>query len=372
MLHAECARALYSASALQYGKPRIGGVLEISDLRRGARRLRIAILHNDDFLESRPHELLARADVEHVAHAVAAALEGHDVALLPVEADLSRLRRRLEEFRPDCAFNLCESLLNDGRLESAVPLVLELMDMPFTGSTADALGRAVEKHELNQLLRARGVPAPAGQLFTSADARCELPFPLMVKPAREDGSIGISARSLVRSEGELRGAVEEVLTVLRQPCLVEQYVDGREFAVSLLGGPEPDVLPLSEIDFSLLPPGAPRLVCYRAKWDLESAECKGTVPRTDPDLPDALRSRIRDAARAAFRIAGLRDYGRVDLRVSADGVPWVIDVNPNCDLSPDAGFARAARAAGIEFPQLVRRLVAMALQRAAPAARQTA
>ena len=330
------------------------------------------MLHNVDYEESRPHEKAARADVEQVPRAVAEALEGHDVELAPVEADLSRLRRRLVEFRPDCAFNLCESLANDARLESAVPLILELMDIPFTGSSADALGRAVEKHSLNQLLRQSGIPAPAGQLMSHPDQRCDLPFPLMVKPCREDGSIGITSRSVVHDPAELRARVSEVVALLRQPCLVEQYVDGREFAASLLGGPEPEVLPLSEMDFSQLPAGAPHVVCYSAKWEAASPECKGTTPRLDPDLPEPLKARLRTVAAAAFRTTGLRDYGRVDLRVSDDGMPWVIDVNPNCDLSPSAGYVRAARAAGIEFPQLVRRLVAMAMSRSEAASRQTA
>ncbi|HUJ28488.1 MAG TPA: D-alanine--D-alanine ligase [Myxococcales bacterium] len=333
----------------------------------------MAVLHNVDFLEARPEERVARAEVENVARAVAASLEGHEVALVPVESDLSRLRARLLDFRPDCAFNLCESLANDGRLESAVPLILELMDIPFTGSPPEALGRAVEKHALNVTLRTHGVPAPPGQLLHGPDDRCELAFPLLVKPSREDGSIGISAKSVVRSQHELRAVVTEITSELRQPCLVEPFIEGREFAVSLLGWPEPEPMPLTEIDFSRLPPGAPHIVCYRAKWELESAECRGTVPRVDPALPDAAKARIRAAALGAFRIAGLRDYGRVDVRLSPDGTPWVIDVNPNCDLSPDAGFARAARAGGIEFPALVRRLLSMAISRSANAhERQTA
>jgi D-alanine-D-alanine ligase len=295
---------------------------------------------------------------------VAAALDGCEVELVPVEADLSKLRARLLELRPDCAFNLCESIANDGRLESAVPLVLELMDVPFTGSPPEALGRAVEKHSLNLLLRKLGIPAPAGQLMHSAAQPCQLPFPLIVKPSREDGSIGISPRSLVHDARSLRAAVDEVISALHQPCLVEQYVEGREFAVSLLGWPEPEALPITEIDFSLLPPGAPRLVCYRAKWEPSSPEFRGTVPRLDAPLPAPLASRIRDVAAGAFRAAGLRDYGRIDIRLSADGVPWVIDVNPNCDLAPDAGFARAARAGGVEYAALVRRLVSLAMVRA--------
>src|SRR5260370_30722243 len=341
-----------------------------TSLRRAEQRgpLRVAVLYNVDFHEAAPAHRAACAEVEGVARAVAAALEGNEVHLVPVEADLSLLRARLVALQPDCAFNLCESIANDGRLESAVPLVLELMEIPYTGSPPETLGRALEKHAVNRLLQQHGIPAPAGRLLTSPDQGCDLPFPLMVKPSREGGALGISSRSVVRDASGLRRAAAEVIAALRQPCLVEPYIDGREFAVSLLGEPRPEVLPLTEIDFSLLPQGAPRLVCYQAKWHEGSPEFIGTVPRVDPALPEPLTARIRGVASAAFRAARLRDYGRIDIRLSSDGIPWVIDVNPNCDLAPDAGFTRAAQAAGIEYPALIRRLVGFAMARALPAA----
>src|SRR5262249_3121730 len=160
---------------------------------------------------------------------------------------------------------------------------------------------------------------------------------------------GIWRTSVAKDAAELGRAVEAVVRTFRQPCLVEQFVDGREFTVALLGHPTPRVLPLSEIDFTGLPPDTPRIVSYEAKWSSGSVEGLGTVPVVHPSVPPAVAARVRRVATEAFRAVGVRDYGRVDVRLSATGVPYVVDVNPNCDLSPNAGMARAAAAVGIDY-----------------------
>lgn len=313
-----------------------------------------------------------------VATAVAAALRsaGYDAHLVPVDGDLSSLRARLAELEPVCAFNLCESLAGDARLESAVPLVLELLGIPFTGSPPEVLSFALRKDRVKQRLEAAGIPTPAGRVMSRGDDPCDLPFPLIVKPVREDGSVGICNESVVHSREELARTVDAVSARLRQACLVEQFVDGREFNVAMLGHPTPRVLPLSEIDFTALPDGAPRIVSYDAKWTSGSAEDLGTVPVLHPQLPSAVAARVRRAAADAFRAVGVRDYGRVDVRLSSlstGGVPYVVDVNPNCDLSPHAGMARAAAGVGIDYAALCGLLVRYALRRRsvpAPATRE--
>lgn len=302
-----------------------------------------------------------------VASAVAAALgsAGHEPHLVPVDGDLSSLRARLAELEPDCAFNLCESLAGDARLESAVPLLLELLGIPFTGSPPEVLSFALRKDRVKQRLEAAGIPTPAGRVMSRGDDPCDLPFPLIVKPVREDGSVGISNESVVRSREELARTVDAVSARLRQACLVEQFVDGREFNVAMLGHPTPRVLPLSEIDFSALPDGAPRIVSYDAKWTSGSVEDLGTVPVLHPQLPSPIAAKVRRAAADAFRAVGVRDYGRVDVRLSNAGVPYVVDVNPNCDLSPHAGMARAAAVVGIDYAALCGLLVRYALRRRA-------
>ena len=174
-----------------------------------------------------------------------------------------------------------------------------------------------------------------------------------MKPVREDGSVGIWRTSVVHSPGELARAVEAVVTTFRQPALVEQFIDGRELNVALIGHPTPRVLPLSEIDFGALPVDVPRIVSYDAKWTTGSVDDLGTVPVLHPQLPNAVAARVRRAAAEAFRAVGVRDYGRVDVRLAATGIPYVVDVNPNCDLSSGAGMARAAAAVGIDYGALV-------------------
>jgi D-alanine-D-alanine ligase len=329
---------------------------------------RVAVVYNvdfDDATSSSDPGHAARADVAQVAAEVADALsdDSHEVSLVPVGADLCAMRDRLLEIGPDCVFNLCESLACDARLESAVALVLDLMGVSYTGSSPEALSLALHKDRVKSELAAAGVPTPRSCLMARPEDPCSLAFPLIVKPNREDGSLGISPESVVATEAALRARVSEVTRTLAQPCLVEEFVEGRELNVALVGYPSARVLPLSEIDFGELAAGAPRIVSYEAKWSPGSAADRATRPVLRPDLPGGLAVKVRRAAQEAFRAVGLRDYGRVDVRLSRSGVPFVIDVNPNCDLSPSAGLARSAASVGITYHALVRLLVRYAMRR---------
>ncbi|HKQ69411.1 MAG TPA: ATP-grasp domain-containing protein [Polyangiaceae bacterium] len=337
--------------------------------RKKQQAIDVAIIYNVDFEEARTEAdpcFESRATVESVAEDVATALESdgkHNVTLLPTEGDFAELRARLETNTPMCVFNLCESLGSDARLETAIPTVLDLMGIPYTGSAPDALSAALYKDRVKQRLIQAGVPTPQGMLFEREDAPCDLPYPLIVKPAWEDGSAGIWGKSVVHDEASLRELVAEVINLFKAPALVEQYIEGREFNVALLGFPQARVLPLQEIDFSNLPSGQPHIVSYDAKWRTGSVEDLGTQPVMHPELQSPLAAKLRRAATEACRAVGVRDYGRVDVRLSNAGVPYVIDVNPNCDLSPDAGYARAAQSVGIDYPALMRLLVRYALSR---------
>jgi len=334
---------------------------------------RVAVLYNVDFEERREDAdagFLARADVASAAAAVCESLRAarHEAHLVPIDGDLQRARDVLEELAPDCAFNLCESLAGDARLESAVPILLEWMGLPYTGSPPDALCAALYKDRVKERLARAGVPTPPSCVMRSGGDRFELAFPVIVKPTREDGSVGIDAESVVHDEPTLRERVAERVARHAQPVLVERFVDGRELNVALFGFPNARVLPLQEIDFEALPAGAPRIVTYDAKWRAGSADDLGTRPvlhtgdRT-ASLPSAVAARVRRVAALAFAAVGVRDYGRVDVRLDASGAPHVVDVNPNCDLSPAAGLARAASAVGLDHTALVRLLVRYALKR---------
>ncbi len=334
--------------------------------------IRVAVLHNVDYEERSPEAdagFSARADVAEVAQKAAEALRDgkHDPVLVPVDGDLQQMREALADIAPDCVFNLCESLAGDARLETAVPIVLEGMGLPYTGSPPEALSTALYKDRVKQRLAAAGVRTPASCVMKAADDPFDLPFPVIVKPAREDGSVGIDAGSVAFDEASLRARVHATAARLAQPCIVERYIEGRELNVALFGYPTARVLPLQEIDFSALPEGAPHIVTYDAKWRVGSADDLGTRPvlltLPSAQLPSAVAARVRRVASAAFAAVGVRDYGRVDVRLDHAGVPYVVDVNPNCDLSPAAGLTRAASAVGLDHTALVRLLVRYALKR---------
>jgi D-alanine-D-alanine ligase len=333
--------------------------------------MRIAITHNDDSIgqeEDPTHQ--ARVDVIAVARGLAHALgsKGHDVELVALDSrPLLRLSRMCVE-RPDVVLNLCESLHRDARGEALVPLACDLAGLPYTGSGPFGLYLALHKHKAKEVLRARGVPTPDWRLLESlpdeaeaAEILAALGAPVILKPCREDASSGIHADSVVSGPRELVQRVSGLLKAFRQPVLVERFVSGREINVPLLGAPVA-ALPISEIDFSALPDGFPPVVTYAGKWAEGSLEYRAT-PAKPCALDEEVRARVVAVARAAFSALECRDYGRVDIRLAGNGTPFVIDVNPNCDLSPVAGFARSAAAAGLAYGDLAELLVRQAQAR---------
>jgi D-alanine-D-alanine ligase len=333
---------------------------------------RIVVVYNRDFegAEADP-ENKAREDVRYVAEHLMGVLaaRGFSATALGVDDDVAATLAELRKLDPDGVFNLCESICGDSRFEPLLPLLMEKEGIAFTGSGSFALSLALHKHKAKEILRARAVPTPRAALVERAqDAAAvamTLSFPLIVKPSREDASVGIYSESVVHDVAALGARVAHVVSQYRQPALVEEYIEGREIYVSLLGRGDapPEVLPFFEIDFSALPTDRPRIVSFEGKWVEGSVEYSGTKP-VPCDLPTALADRVAAAARGAFEALELRDYGRVDIRLDAAGTPYVIDVNPNCDLSHQAGgFSRAARAAGLTYDDVVLRILDLALSR---------
>jgi D-alanine-D-alanine ligase len=329
----------------------------------------ILIAHNRDFPTADDPEFAARADVENAARDVARALAARgwtvETCAAPDEAlAAARLAGEIAARSPTLVFNLCESLAGDARHEAVLPSLFELCGVAYTGSGPLALGTALRKDRTKAILSAHGVPTPAG-FVSDGGLPAELPpWPLIVKPTREDASTGIWLRSVVDGVADLQARVDEIVRRYRQPALVEQFVDGRELYVSLIGnGDELQALPMHEVDFTEMPAGAPRIVTYDGKWDPSSQEYIGTRSVKAEQLDGGLDARCAAVARAAFAALELRDYGRVDLRIATDGTPYVIDVNPNCDLSDGAGVCRAAGFGGITYPELIERVVEAALAR---------
>lgn len=339
---------------------------------------RVVVIFNRDFEQAQADpENLAREDVAGTADRIVQALQlgEHDVRSVPIAADVRGAVGEIERLAPAAVFNLCESIGGDNRFEALVPMLLDLAGISYTGSPPLALSLALHKNKAKDVLRANGIATPRGvcvdpsvgvDALGAAIAALpgDLRLPLIVKPAREDASVGISAASVVHDVAALHARVRHVVGHYRQPAIVEEFIEGREINVSVLGrvdGP-PEVLPLSEIDFSDMPAGRPRIVSFEGKWVEASDEFHGTRPVACA-LPAADEERIRALALRGFAAMELRDYARLDMRLAADGTPYVIDVNPNCDLSEQAGFARAARTAGIAYDDLVVRIAHLALSR---------
>jgi D-alanine-D-alanine ligase len=331
---------------------------------------RIVVVFNRDFegAEADP-ENKAREDIRDIAENIGRILEGagYDASALGVTSDVHAALDEIEARRPDAVFNLCESIQGDNRFEALLPLLLEVRGISYTGSGSFALSLALRKDKAKEILQARGVPVPRGRLVRDESVSgLDLRFPLMVKPSREDASVGITSASVVADRAALAQRVKYVLRHYQQPALVEEYIEGREIYVSLLGrmGERPQIFPFFEIDFSDMPPDRPRIVSFEGKWVEDSVEFRGTRPVRCEGLLPAMRQKIADTAQAAFEAIELRDYGRMDVRLASDGTPYIIDVNPNCDLSDLAGgFSKAARAGGMAYKDVILRIVSLALSR---------
>jgi D-alanine-D-alanine ligase len=284
---------------------------------------------------------------------------GHSTSLVPVHLhDLGWLRRIQ---RAELVFNLCEGINGIARYEDWAVGALELTGVPFTGSRHDSITLCHRKHVANILMEHAGIPVPPFALARKNQLPPGLRLPVIVKPAGEDASVGIEDGSVC----ETRKAVRERLGKTSEQweeVMVQEYVDGREFNVGFLGR---DVLPVSEIDFGTLPPQYWRIVSYAAKWREETAEYQGTVPVCPARMPLELEKRVIAVARQAWEaLCGGEGYGRVDLRVAPDDSCFVIEVNPNPDLSTSAGFANMARARGWDYDALIQEIVNESVVRA--------
>lgn len=301
---------------------------------------------------------------EDVGRALAAL--GYKTMLFNVDGNIARLIDFLTTEEPDVIFNLCESVGNVAVHEMHIAGLYELLGIPYTGSDALTLGTALNKTRVKEILLHNGLPTPRFQLFRSPvkiSLAESMKFPLIVKPSREDASIGIEPSSIVTNANELRKRVRFVIEEFDQPALVEEYIDGRELNVALLGNRKPVIFPISEIDMSTLPKAYPRIITYNAKWMKGTEEylhTKGVCPAL---LTPELEAEIKSMALTAFELIGCRDYARIDFRLSKDHQPYILEVNPNPDISDDAGFARSAMAAGLTFDDLAGKIVECALER---------
>jgi D-alanine-D-alanine ligase len=290
---------------------------------------------------------------------------GHTVSVLGVHGNLRKLISGLSRRGPDLIFNLME-MFGDNVL-GAAPVVglLDLLGHPYTGGGPGEFYLQEDKALTKKLLAFDHILYPDFAVF-SKDADLEtggrLRLPLFVKPLRMDASIGIGGKSLVHNFKDMVRRVLDIHEKVHDAALVEEYIEGREFYVGVLGNQEPVAFPPIEMDFSGMPDGKPHVLDAKAKWDENSAEFKGTKAVV-ADLPDELRAKLHEVALAAYRALRVRDYGRIDLRLTEAGEVYVIEVNASCYLESSSEFATSAAAGGVDFPTLINRIVELALER---------
>ncbi|HEX2963977.1 MAG TPA: ATP-grasp domain-containing protein [Ignavibacteriales bacterium] len=279
-------------------------------------------------------------------------------------SDVERAITSIVSYSPDVIFNFVESVEGKANYEAYTAGLYELLGYNYTGNVPLCLGLCLNKARTKQLLQSGGIKTP-GFYIAKFNGVIDpesfgLKFPVILKLLNEDASIGISEFSVVNNIDEVNRRLGFLFKTYRQDVIIEEFINGREFNVSILGG---DVLPISEIIFSGLPKGLPKIVTYEGKWSPNSTYYKYTNPNCPADIDDELKEKIETAAREAYELMNCRDYARIDIRLSKSGVPYVIEVNPNPDLSQDAGFARAARAKGLSYPELLYSIVSLALER---------
>jgi D-alanine-D-alanine ligase len=318
----------------------------------------IVILHDAMSSDAAPD----RRDTLTQVEAVERSLEqlGWSTHRLIFELNLATLATRLHQLQPLLVFNLVESVDGNARLLHWAAGLLEHLRLPFSGCGSRALFATGDKLLAKRAMRDAGIPTPEWRETTEwtehdfVDAG-----PWIIKPVAEDASFGLDSDSVVNHPGLLVARLRSRSARLGGTWFVERYVDGREFNLSLLAGPlGPEVLPVAEIEFVGFPPDRPRIIDYETKWSASSKAGRGTQRRFDFTLRDAkLIAKLKVLALRCWALFDLRGYARVDLRVDRGGQPWVLEINANPCLSPDAGFVAAAARANLDYTALIERLL---------------
>jgi D-alanine-D-alanine ligase len=322
--------------------------------------MNIAILFDD--VASRPKATPDELGVMEAVDATETALRrsGHETVRIPAGTDLESWSGQLRRTDPHAVFNLCEGLGGRSDGEVLAARIVEELGIPMTGSPSATLALARRKDRVNGLLEENGLPVPHWALWEGFErarwAEGWNHFPAIVKPAAEDGSVGITQESVVYSTDALAARLLDVATLA--PLLVQAFVGSREINVGVVGD---TVLPLAEIVFHEMPPGFHPMVGYEAKWAEGSAEDLGTRPVCPAPLSPDVEVEARSIALEAWEAVGGRGYGRVDLRLTEPDTLHILEINPNPDMAPSAGLTRMARTQGWDYAALVERILAEAL-----------
>lgn len=287
-----------------------------------------------------------------------------DVKTLAVDRDVVKTIKNISKADPDIIFNFVESVEGIASYEFCNAGLYELLLINYTGNIPSCLGNCLNKGRTKNILRAYGIPTPNSIIVKSIDKISDrnfvLKYPVILKLLNEDASIGISELSVVKNLDELKKQLDFLQSTYKQDVIIEEYIEGRELNVAILGD---KILPISEISFEGLPDDLPKIVTYEGKWVEESTYFEYTKPQCPAKISAPTKKKVEEIAAQAFDAMNCRDYARVDIRLDKDNNPFVIEVNPNPDISIDSGFARAAAASGLNYTDLLCAIANFALQR---------
>jgi D-alanine-D-alanine ligase len=287
------------------------------------------------------------------------------VSCFGFNGNIPQVMSKLQNYSPDLIFNFVESVEGNSDYESYAAGLYEILGLEYTGNMPTALSNCLIKSRTKVILESHGITTPDyfiaryKEKFPSEE-KFSLRFPVILKLASEDASIGISEFSVTKDYKAMTERVDYLFRKFHQNVIIEEYIEGREINVAILGD---KIMPLSEIVFDGLPKNLPKIITYEAKWSPDSVYYKFTTPKCPAKVDSVLRKKIEKLAIDSYKALECRDYARVDIRISKRNVPFVIEVNPNPDISPDSGFVRSAAAYGLSYDKLLYKLAEIALER---------
>ena len=332
------------------------------------KRLRVLVLMHEDLVPPESVEGLSDEEMADwkMEFDVLATLKnlGHDAKPLGLKDDLGVLRRQILDWKPHIAFNLLEEFHNVATYDQHVVSYLELMRQPYTGSNPHGLFLSHHKPLAKKILAYHRIPTPRFAVFSPGrkfKPSSRLRFPLFVKSATEDASLGISQSSIVHDVDQLRERVEFVHTQTKSTALVEEYIEGRELYIGVLGNQRLQTLPIWEMSFGNMPDDVARIATRKVKWDHRYQKKYGIDTHLAKDLSPALEARIARLAKRIYRVLQLSGYARMDVRLTPGGEIFVLEANANPNLSYGEDLAESAEKAGVEYPQLLQRIMNLGL-----------
>lgn len=312
-------------------------------------------------------DLAAIQESEQTAALLIGILENRNypVEPFPVQDKLEGLKKKLQQYSTDevFIFNYCDTFKGNNLAAAGIAQLLDERGYKHSGSTAKVITSCIRKGLAKKVFMTAGVSTPRYRLFSKPSGTFEFDFPAFVKPADDDASVGVTHASVVHDDQEMLQRVGYILERYHQAALVEEFIQGREFAVSIWGnGNEMQALPIAEMDYSAVPDPLDQILTYESKWEPDASEYHMIQSHVPALLAPEEESLVKETALLAFRSLGLRDFGRVDIRYR-NNIPYVIDVNEIPDLGPNDGFSKSARAAGFSHEDTIEQILKFGLQR---------